>query len=325
MFFGQATVTPSVTYILPPLTQSLTPAISYRSGGLSIGGAFKFIQDDDGILQRNLITVTTAYDGSVLDFTFKNTYQSDDYTADDPWGPFSSVGSLSLSHWGLKFTGSYDFDMQNSSGDYYFNSLAGAMGFGPVESTLTYVGPYDQLEKSTWVTSVDLKNWTLNWWKKRCSLTADINSAMTINFQNPYATNFSISASLQFSIAELLDVKFSVTSSNSGFFTYYEDGVFSWGLMLEDLARSFDIFGSGVHNTQFNMSKLGLEIIHYMDDWTLNCKYTGSVVLSNNKYTWVPVVAVYLQWKTIPELKVDQNWTRKSGATVWSATSSSST
>jgi len=322
---ARGTFTPSMTYILPPLTQSLTPAFVYKIGKFTFTDSFKFVQDDDGILKHNLITSIVAFDGSVLDFTFKGTYQSDEYTASDPWGPFDSTGSVSLSKWGVTLGGSYDYTTRSTNGDYYFNALSSIVGYGPLKSTFTFIGPYDNLIKSTWVNSVNITNYTLRWWKNRCTLKLNLSSSLSINFINKFATTFSITAGLQFSIAEFLDVKFSVTSGNNGFFTYYDNGEFSWNLMLADLARSFDLFGGGVRRTQFNMSKLSLELVHYMDDWTLNCKYTGSVVLSNNKYSWVPVVAVYLQWKTIPELKVDQNWTKKSGSTVWSATSSSST
>jgi hypothetical protein len=322
---GSATLTPSATYVLPPLTQSLTPALAYRNGNLLLSSSFKFVQGDDGILARDLITAKLAYDGSVLDAAFTWNYQSDEYTEEDPWGPLDSTGSLFLSHWGLTVGGAYDYETRSSSGDFYFNSLSATAGIGPLKSTMTYVGSYDALEKSTLVTTVKLSDWKIRWWKRRCVLDLDLDSSLTINYLDPLATNFSITASVAFSLAELLDLKFYVTSGNNGFFTYYDDDGFSWKLMMEDLLRSFDIFGNGVHQTQFTMSKLGLELVHYMDDWTLNCKYTGSVVLSNNTYTWVPVVAVYLQWKTIPELKVDQNWTKTAGPAAWKSVSSSST
>ena len=322
---GSGTFSPSLTYILPPLTQSLIPAITYKISNWSFYGSFKFVQGDDALLHKNLLTATITFSSDYLNFSTKNTYQCTDYTASDFWYPFKSSGAVSFSRWGLTLSESYDYSAHSTSYYYYFNSLASSISYGFFKSTFTFLGPYDNLKKSTWATTIDISNFKINWWKQRCSLTFDLASTMTIDFITPYATNLSITAGFTFSIAEFLDLKFSVTSGNSGFFTYYEDDQFKWNLMFEDLLRSFDFFGDGRSQTNFNLSKLSFQLIHYMDDWTLNCKYTGSVVLSNNKYSWVPLVSVFLQWKTIPELKVDENWTKSTSSSAWTSSGSSDT
>lgn len=69
------------------------------------------------------------------------------------------------------------------------------------------------------------------------------------------------------------------------------------------------------------MNSVAIELTHYMEDWSLNCKYTGNVVLLDNQYKWVPVVQVFLQWKTIPELKVDEKWTESAQGWIQSPSS----
>jgi hypothetical protein len=72
--------------------------------------------------------------------------------------------------------------------------------------------------------------------------------------------------------------------------------------------ESFDFFGSGRKSTHFNMESISFEVVHYMEDWDLHCKYTGSVVLSDSKWIWTPVFTIYLQWKAIPEIKFDETF-----------------
>ena len=61
-------------------------------------------------------------------------------------------------------------------------------------------------------------------------------------------------------------------------------------------------------NTQFNMESLDVELVHYMGDWDLHLRYMASLQSSGSDYGWVPTFAVYLRWRTIPDLKVDQTW-----------------
>ena len=78
--------------------------------------------------------------------------------------------------------------------------------------------------------------------------------------------------------------------------------------MWQDLLRSFDFSGDGRSNTQFTMEAVELSVIHHMADWDLHCKYEGSVVLSDLEWRWNPVFTVFLQWKAIPEIKVDRQF-----------------
>lgn len=320
----KGTLTPTMTWVLPPLTQSVTPSVTYKAGPWTLSGSFKFsAQEEGGPLERDLGTLSVGLDTRFLTASVKGTYQTQEYKADEFWYPFASIGSAALRLFGWTFSGSYDYQNDNDSyGMHYFNSLSTGLAWGPVKTTWSWNGPRDELERYTWITIVDLANGKLVWWKRRVTFSCDLGSTMTVNYQDRYATNLSFKISLGFSIAEFLDVKFSMASSNTSFFTYYENDTFQWKEMWQDLARSFDVFGGGIRQTNFNLSSLGLEIIHSMDDWTLNCKYTGSVVLSDHKYSWVPVISVFLQWKTLPELKVDENWTRKSNDSAWQETSS---
>ena len=101
---------------------------------------------------------------------------------------------------------------------------------------------------------------------------------------------------------------------NNGFYNYMDDnGSFSVLMMLEDLGRSFDFFGDGRYNTSFVLDEAALEITHYMKDWNFSFRYSTQIVLSDNVYEFRPEVSVYLSWKTIPDLKVEQEWQQRNG------------
>lgn len=318
-------LTPGMTWVLPPLTQSLVPSLAYRIGPWNFTGSFKFLQqEEDGPLERDLISAGVAFSSTLLTWNLNASYQQQKFRHDDPWYPFASDGAALL-RWGpASVSGSFSFqnDKTGYEGEHYFNSLSYGCTLGPVQSTWTWRGVWDDLEKYTWTARLDLAGFRLRFWKRRITLSADVDASMVLNWQNHYASNIRFSATFGCSVAEFLDLRFSIESANTGLFSYYEGEVFRWEEMGRDLARSFDLFGGGIHRTNFNMSNLSLELVHHMEDWTLNCKYTGSVVLSDNKYSWVPVVSVFLQWKTIPELKVDENWTKKSSSGAWEEASS---
>ena len=59
------------------------------------------------------------------------------------------------------------------------------------------------------------------------------------------------------------------------------------------------------------MRSASLEAVHYMEDWDLHCKYSAEVVKSGTEYSLLPKFSIYLSWKTLPELKVDEKWEQK--------------
>ncbi|WP_320129286.1 hypothetical protein [uncultured Sphaerochaeta sp.] len=320
-FFPNGSFKPSITATLPPLDSVLLPAFTYKVGNWQFTDSFKFKENTSGILSGNLITSTLGYTSDFFTTLLTGKYQLSEYV-DSYWEPFDLTGNATLKVWGknIVLKENFVFEALSSSGDAnYFSTLKTTLEFPFAKTSLDFLGSYGALELSTWDTNIVLSDVSFYYWKNRVKVNLGLNAALSINFLDIYDTSFSISAKIGFSIAEFLDFNFSVTSANTGFYSYYTNNVFSFSSMLEDLGRSFDFFGSGRTSTQFNMSSITAEVTHYMADWSLNCKYKGSVVLSNNQYSWVPVISVYLQWKTIPELKVDENWTKNSE--TWSSTS----
>ena len=142
-------------------------------------------------------------------------------------------------------------------------------------------------------------------------LKAGVESEFTMDESGFETASFTITPSITFSVAEFIAFKFSFTSYNNSFYNYYIDDEFSFSMMLSDLARSFDFIGDGRRNTYFVMRSASLEAVHYMEDWDLHCKYSAEVVKSGTEYSLLPKFSIYLSWKTLPELKVDEKWEQK--------------
>lgn len=313
---GEGTLSPSVTATLYPLVQSLLPSLGYGIGPWAFSSSLKILQQDEG-LQPELLSSSASFTLPTVAFSLLGTYDLSLEEADS-WKPFALSGSGRLSLFANQVSLRESFSFMAYStlyGENYFKDVTTTLSLPYLSSTLVHAGSIGSLEAQSLTTQVAIQDLSYSWWKRRIQLKLGLDARLAINFIDPYATALNLTAKVGFSIAEFLDLSFSLTSSNRGFHRYYSAGAFSFPLMWEDLLRSFDLVGDGRSSTQFNMNSISLELVHYMEDWSLNCKYTGSVVLSNNQYTWVPVVSVFLQWKTIPELKVEENWTESDG--IW--------
>lgn len=319
---GEGKITPSITATLYPLTQSLLPSLGYVIGPWAFGTSLKFI-DSKGELVPQLFSSSVKLSTLFSTFSLVGTYDLEELGS-DKWAPLTLSGSalVELFSKQLSFKESFSFIASSSLyGPNYFKDLTTTVSIPFVTSTLVYAGPSDALRAESLTTQVALKDLSYSWWKRRITLKLALDAKLNISFIDTYATALSLTAKAGFSIAEFLDFSFSLTSSNRGFHRYYDGSDFSFPMMWEDLLRSFDFVGGGRNATQFNMNAVAIELIHYMEDWSLNCKYTGNVILLGNQYKWVPVVQVFLQWKTIPELKVDEKWTETSSGWVQSSSS----
>ena len=319
---GEGTLSPSITATLYPLTLSLLPAIGYAIGPWAFNSSLKFV-DDGGQLVPQLLSSSAKYTSTHVSLSLLGTYDLKTLGL-DKWEPLTLSGSglVELFSKQLSFKESFSFvALSELYGANYFKDLTTTVSIPFVTSTLVYEGPSNALRAESLTTQVAIKDLSYSWWKRRITLKLALDAKLNISFIDTYATALSLTAKAGFSIAEFLDFSFSLTSSNRGFHRYYVGSDFSFPLMWEDLLRSFDLTGGGRNATQFNMNSVAIELTHYMEDWSLNCKYTGNVVLLDNQYKWVPVVQVFLQWKTIPELKVDEKWTESAQGWIQSPSS----
>ncbi|MGN1164275.1 MAG: hypothetical protein ACI4S4_05640, partial [Candidatus Ornithospirochaeta sp.] len=174
------------------------------------------------------------------------------------------------------------------------------------------------------IINTEAKAITLQSWKGRLFLSFSILSSLDYQTQSRNRSSLSISPSLKLSVAEFMDFSISFTTENRNIGSYVQGDKFSFSEMLSDLKRSLDFTGDGRKNTFFVMKSISLEAVHVMEDWDLNCKYNTEIVKSQvagrSIYTLQPSLSVFLSWKTMPDLKVEENWKQYSsddGTLIW--------
>ena len=314
--YDWGTVTPSVSYTLPPLNAVLTPRIAYSYGPYALSFGWSFREEDSKAFHSDLVELSFGYSGIYMTSSLALKYQSADYDRNDFFAPLYGTASLSFrtedKAWSV--TEYVDYEYEHGSMNHYFNSLTTTFSMPFLDVSLEWAGPAEAVRFSSVEADLDVESVEFQLWRGRLYFSFGLESSFEMEMDNPYAASFSITPSITFSIAEFLDFTFSFTSVNNGFYNYMDsDGSFSLGLMFEDLVRSFDFFGNGRYNTSFVLDEAALEITHYMKDWNFSFRYSTEIVLSDDVYQFRPKVSVYLSWKTMPDLNIDQNWEQRNG------------
>ena len=302
------TFTPSIKYNLPPLTSSLEPRLSWSLSSFSAALSWAFKEDENKVYRSDDIRFSFGYSSTYFTYSLSSLYQSELFDRSRLYYPLSFTTSASI---------------RTKEKDYYLTTALkfdGSKERKEITSlSMRFSSPYAYLSYNTYMNDralkseyieigTDIKDIPLYTWKNRIIFSPVLSGKFHYDFEESYSTYMTLSVGFSFKIQEFLDFKLSLKTGNNSFYRYYENNSFNFGLMWDDLMRSFDFFGSGRRSTSFNMESISAELVHYMGDWDLHCKYSAEVVSSSSSYSWVPEVAVYLRWKTLPDLKVDQNW-----------------
>lgn len=300
---GRYVYTPSLTATLDPLPFGLQPKFAFAVGKFSAAVSYRMAEDDSGDFVGEDAILSVAYlDKGRFEFSSTATYQGDiARTTSGFLTPLDLSNSLSFTAFDSYLTigEKSEYSFEDNAFDQFLVSAAIPWASVSVQGSGKPNDPVFNLLDA----DVTIEAFEKRWWKNRISLGLDITSAYRHSFWDASASNFSFKINLAFSIAEFLTIDFALTTVNKGFHRYsdFDD-------MWQDLLRSFDFAGDGRSNTQFTMEAVELSVIHHMADWDLHCKYEGSVVLSDLEWRWNPVFTVFLQWKAIPEIKVDRQF-----------------
>ena len=184
-----------------------------------------------------------------------------------------------------------------------FDRFSLSAGIPWVTASIHGSGPIDDPVWDLLDTKVQVEAFERRWWKNRISLALDLSVSYRHSFWDMSASDFTFKIDLSFNIAEFLSLEVALTTVNKGLHRYQ-----TFSDLWDDLLASFDFFGDGRNETQFTMEAVEISLVHHMADWDLHCKYHGSVVLSDLEWRWKPVFTVLLQWKAIPEIKVDREF-----------------
>lgn len=307
------TFSPSISYTLKPLTGAIQPKFGYRYGPFTTALSWKFLEDEPNEYKSDLIEYSLGYNGTYFVFSSQMKYQSKDYRSDDFFYPFSLTSSASIrsrnKKWSIVEYVDYEVFDQSTNNRNYFNSIKTTLNVPYASLALNWKSQSDgRVEFNDILFRISYTSSPFQFWKGRIYLKLGLDSSFSMNMFNKSAATFTFSPSITFSIAEFLDFKFSVNSYNNNFSSYFDSDKFRFDWMFSDLMRSFDFFSDGRENTNFLMKGLSLDVVHYMKDWDLHCKYSTEFVQSGNIYSLMPKFSIYLSWKTLPDLKVDQKW-----------------
>lgn len=306
-------VTPSLKLVLPPLSWAFKPSLLINYNNLSNKTIFTFDVDSNNF---DLTDINDNFSYSVgkfnmnfnLSYDVANSLTStrflDSLVLSTNFVYNDKENNQMLSH-SSKYYGLYDGTVEN-----YFSKFNFTYKNSFLNSKINFFTDDNILQLDYFKNTISFSDFEKYWWENRIGLKLDIDATFNYSFVDKYSTYFSLSTNLKFRIAEFMLVNLSIKTSNYGFYTYYDNNdKFSFSEMFIDLLKSFDFINGGRSDTQFNLEEISLDFVHMMDDWDLHCKYKGSVVLSNYNYQWVPSVSLFLQWKTLPELNVDQSFT----------------
>jgi hypothetical protein len=300
---GRYVYTPSLTATLDPLPFGLQPKFAFAVGKFSTSVSYKMEMDDSGdFVGEDAILSLSYLDKKRFEFSSTATYQGDiARTTSGFLTPLDLSNSLSFTAFDAYLTieEKSEYSFEDKAFDQFLVSAAIPWASISVQGSGKPNDPVFNLLDA----DITIDAFEKQWWKNRISLGLDITSAYRHSFWDASASNFSFKINLAFSIAEFLSIDFALKTVNKGFHRYSD-----FTDMWQDLLRSFDFMGDGRSNTQFTMESVELSVIHHMADWDLHCKYEGSVVLSDLEWRWNPVFTVFLQWKAIPEIKVDRQF-----------------
>ena len=282
---------------------------------------------DDNI-QPQKSNLKFAINASNISASVESIYNFESFTGHFESKKLRLYGSLSLftdnKKWSIEEK--IDYVPENSVGEKnWFNYLSTNIKMDAISSSIVFSSiETNKIELERVTIKTDINSKSVQFWKGRVFLSFTLKSSLNYLNREKNRSSFTLEPQIKFSIAEFLDFKLSLITENRNIGSYFVGDKFSLSSLFEDLARSMDFFGDGRNNTSFILRSISMEAIHVMDDWNLNCKYSTEIVKSNvtggSVYTLQPSLSIFLSWKTMPDLKVEENWRQvkgDDGSLVW--------
>lgn len=320
-------ITGKVSFDLPPLSISINPSISYKYKVFSSSFSWSFKEIEEK-LQPQKSNLKFALSGTNASFSLESIYSFDSFTGIYDPKKLRIYGSLYLytkdKKWSIEEKVDYT-PINNLGNENWFNYLSTDIKLGSVSSSFVFSSIESnkvELEKINIKSDIDSKS--IQFWKGRIYLSLSLKSSLNYLDRDKNRSTFTLEPQIKLSIAEFLDFQLSFVTENRRIGSYFISDRFSFDSMISDILRSMDFVGDGRKNTSFILRSISLEAIHVMDDWNLNCKYSTEIVKSSvtggSVYTLQPSLSVFLSWKTMPDLKVEENWrqtTASDGTLIW--------
>lgn len=269
-------------------------------------------------------TLTLTFPFTTL--TFSSGFQQKSST-DSTWKklPLKQALSVSLFNSSLKFTESYNYDLEEEHND----ALKLALTWGGLQAayTISYTKGYNWDSDKGWVErdSEDFLPYSLSLayapttktfytWRNRVSVAPGISTSIVADLLRPTSSYFIFTPSLTFKISDFVTFTFSSTSKNSVLYRYIQKSLGEEGRIpgeenpFVDLIDSFRFDDESLRKASgFKLKSFNFTLTHELHDWNFKTTYKlePRLITSNNKkyYDFSPYITVSIIWNPMESMK----------------------
>lgn len=249
--------------------------------------------------------------------------------------PFQESASLSLLKGDLRFTQSFNYNLEDNNAD----SLKLAFSYKKLQLayTMAYTYPYAFDPSTGWTAEADKQfvptqasiaysySGTNRYWKNRITFSPSVSTSIVYDCLKPTSSYFSFTPSLNFKINNFLELKLSSESKNSVIYRYIQGMTGSEYQIkgetnpIVDLWNSFAFWGNGYFwdpdqtkrkSSGFKLKSLNLTLTHDLDDWDLSSSLSLKPRLKvgeggKKSYEFSPYFTFAVSWKPMSSLKAE--------------------
>ena len=282
-----------LSYAFYPLDPVFKTKLSYSYSSFNVNSSVKVT---DYLLKENEYT-----------FGFSNKYDFTSYDINSEFDSDSYKITPSISIFDINKN--YLFNTSLTYKDSNLSDLESNIDIYDLQTKFNFKNINDKLKINYMNVFYNLNAYEHYMWYNRIKMELDLNSSLRYNFINKHDTYFNLSLDFNFEIKEYLDFSLKFKTGNNNFNKYFDlNDKFSSSLLIEDLLNSLDILSGKNKHTNFNLQKIELGLIYFMHDWDFHFEYATSFKQEGYQYMLNPEFKIYLQWKTIPDLEVDEKW-----------------
>ena len=258
---------------------------------------------------------------------------------DDTWKkePFKQSMSVSILNSKLKFTESYNYEVEEMRHDSFKLALS-YEGF-QAAYTMRYTTPYDfdgdtynadgtvAKRGSGWVAKSDKEfipysfslayassNKKFKKWKNRIEVSPGLSTSISYDFVRPTQSYFIFTPSVTFRLHKFFFVKFSMETRNDVIYRYFQNADGHPGRIpgetnpFVDLINGFRFDNEDLRKSSgFKLKSFVLQITHDLHDWDFNMKFKISprLVTSNDGkyYDFSPYFSLSVVWRPMDSIK----------------------
>ena len=145
-------------------------------------------------------------------------------------------------------------------------------------------------------------------WKNRIRLRSVIDITWDINLNQPTDNVLEFKWIQDFHTYKFIDVKLTFTVANKNMYIYFpwwrkKFNVSGKINFFEDLLKSFNVFNANDrYESNFNMERLDLTLVHHLGSWDLAVQYGGwpAYDLGKGSYSWKSDFNISVKWNPLP-------------------------